>query len=180
MLRMSRLAAAVLPVLLVLGFAPAPAHAATINPTVASFRGWVNAGKTGGATYDTYPWDNHRLTGDCKALGNINGGTYCQVHWGLFQGTSYTVCTTSTAAGWVGYASYWMPGMAASATAELFAVGAPGAATFEGFIPDVTGILMHLKIDAAAACAALKVLKADPYADTIPNGFTGTLEQWVY
>lgn len=175
MFRMSRLVSTVVALLLVFGFAPASAHAATINTTHAAFRGWVNSGKTGGATYDTYSYDNHRLTGDCVAVGNIAGGTYCEVQWSLFQGTSYTVCTTGSAAGWVGSATYWQPGMPFGLWTELFAVGAPGAATFEGYFPLGTGLL-HIKIDAAAACAALKVLKADPYADTIPNGFAGTAE----
>jgi hypothetical protein len=178
--RTSRFAALLLPLLLVLGFAPTPAQAGsnmTINPTHATFHGWVNASRTGGATYDTYPGDNYRLTGDCIAtIGGVlaGGGVYCEVTWSLTN-THYNVCTTSAAAGVVGVASYWMPGMPAAVWTDLIAVGAPGAATFEGFVPLNTGVL-QLKIDAAAACAALMALKADPYANTIPNGFGGTAE----
>lgn len=180
MFRMSRLAAVLLPLALVLGLAPAPANAATVNTTHATFRGWVNAAKTGGATYDTYPWDEHRLTGDCKKVGTFGGGITCQVHWSLVAGTSYTVCTTGTAAGWVGHATYYQPGMPfGGVSGDLFAVGAPGAATFEAFVP-LNATVLHMKIDAAAACAALKVVKADPYADSIPNGFSGTAQYLAY
>jgi len=174
--RMSRCATVLLPLLLVLGLAPAPAQASTISASHATFRGWVNAAKTGGATYDPRQGDNYRLTGDCEAFGNTHGVSKCAVYWTLFYDTPYTLCTTSTESGWVGSATYWPDEVADRITAKLFAVGAPGAATFEGWIPDVTGIVLHIKIDAAAACAALSLLKADPYANTSPHGFTGTVD----
>lgn len=162
--------------------------AATVSTTHATFAGWVSASKQSGATYDPYPNDKIPLTGRCAALGHT-GSVHrgCALHWGLTQGSTYTVCTTGAEAGKVGAAAY-TDGVI-SLFFDLYAVGAPGAATFEGFAVGGT-YAMHIHIDAGDACAApaavhtsmdllnMGAISPDttsPYENAMPNAFEGTL-----
>ena len=187
-----RIAAVTVPVVLVVGLAPTPAQAAEVTTTYATFQGWVAEDKRSGATWDTNPNDAVPLTGQCVAMGTHGVAHQCGVRWEIAN-PRYTICTTSADVGYVGTGQY--RDHIFGVPVDLYGVGAPGAATLEGFLV-LDGLhVLHIRIDASDACAgtttaltvatsatdATDVALVSPDttafgAKAMPNAFEGTVE----